>query len=276
MKLCDLHTHSTFSDGTFTPKEIIDLSIEKGLSAVALTDHNTIDGIPEFIAASKGKNIEAVLGGEFSVDYNGTELHLLGLFIPRNALKQVNDMMAEAQRRKEKSNIELIESLNRAGYEIEFFQLKAASVNGRFNRAHIAEALTRRGYTKSKEEAFATLLAKDGPHYKEPKRITLFEMISFLKEIGAVPVLAHPFLNLDEAAIDELLPKAKECGLVGIECFYSEYDEETTKKSVALADKYGLKYSGGSDFHGAIKPHINLGTGKGNLEIPYELATNMK
>ena len=276
MKTCDLHTHSVYSDGTLTPNEIIELALNKGLSAVALTDHNTVDGLIEFASSAESKDIEAVLGAEFSVDYNGTELHLLGLFIPKTALEKITNLMSEAVARKEQSNIELIASLNRAGYKIDFEKIKASTPNGKFNRAHIAKELTALGYTKSKEEAFATVLSKDGGHYIEPKRITVFEMLSVLKDVGAVSVLAHPFLNLTKSELESFLPKAKESGLVGMECLYSEYDEEQTKQSFALADKFGLKYSGGSDIHGANKPKISLGTGMGNLEIPYSYAENLK
>lgn len=275
-KLCDLHTHSIFSDGTFTPSEIIDSAINIGLSAVALCDHNTVDGLPEFLNASKGKEIEAIPGAEFSVDYNGTELHLLGLYISPNHFSEVSDLMQEGNERKETSNIALVASLGRAGYDISYEKIKAKSPNGKINRAHIAAELTEKGYTTSIKEAFDTLLSTKAGHYVEPKRITVWEMLNFLKSIGAIPVLAHPFLNLPEEKLMHFLPVAKEAGLLGMECYYSLYDDRTTQKSISFADKFSLNYSGGSDFHGANKPDIALGFGKGNLHIPYIWVQELK
>lgn len=268
MNVCDLHTHSVFSDGTYTPEELVDTAVECGLTAIALTDHNTVDGLPAFLAAAEGKPIEAVAGAEFSVDYDGIELHLLGLHIPPSAFGRVSAMMEAYNDRKEQSNIDLVAALNRAGYALDYAAIKATNPSGRINRAHIAAALTAQGYTASVKEAFKTLLGKDCGYYVEPRRITVWETIDFIREIGAVPVLAHPFLNLDEEALTTFLPQAKEQGLVGMECAYSLYDEETTAKSYALADQNGLLYSGGSDFHGGNKPHIRLGVGQGNLSIP--------
>ncbi len=276
MKICDLHTHSVFSDGTYTPAEIVNSSVELGLSAIALCDHNTVDGLPEFLASATNKNIEAIAGAEFSVDYNGTELHLLGLYISPIYFSQVSELMQEVIKRKEQSNLSLIASLNDAGYKINYDDIKNATVNGKFNRAHIAAELTKKGYTASIPQAFETLLSKAAGYYKEPQRLSVWEMIDFINSIKAVPVLAHPFLNLTEDQLMTFLPMAKKRGLKGMECHYSLYDNETTKKALSLADAYGLKYSGGSDFHGTNKPDIKLGTGKGNLAVPYEWSVLLK
>lgn len=275
-KLCDLHTHSVFSDGTYTPAEIIDEAIKTGLSAVALCDHNAVDGLPDFLKAAEGKDITAVPGAEFSVDFGGKELHLLGLFIPCEAFGKISDLMKDVNKRKEESNIKLIKSLNRAGYRIDYNALKNSTPNGKFNRAHVAAALTEKGYVKSRKEAFARLLSPEAGHYVEPERLNVWQMIDFINDIGAVAVLAHPFLNLSEEELAEFLPKAEKRGLAGMECLYSLYTPETTEKAFLLAEKAGLKMSGGSDFHGANKPDISLGTGKGNLKIPYEWAEELK
>ena len=273
MAYCDLHTHSVFSDGTYTPAEIIDAAIELGLSAVALCDHNTVDGLPAFLSAAEGKHIEAICGAEFSVEYNGTELHLLGLFIPRAYFAQISRLMEDAMELKRQSNLDLIDAINQAGYPVSFEEIARTTPNGKFNRAHIARALVEKGYMSSIKEAFDTLLSPSVGFYKEPERISFWEMLEFLTDIGAVPVLAHPFLNLDASQLAVLLPLAKEKGLVGMECVYSLYDEATTQISFDLARQFGLKCSGGSDFHGTNKPDIALGTGKGNLKIPYEWVT---
>ncbi len=276
MKICDLHTHSIYSDGTYTPQEIIDSAIDMGLSAVALCDHNTVDGLPQFLEYAKDKNIQAIAGAEFSVEYNGTELHLLGLFIPENQFGKVSDFMNDVNESKRQSNIDLISSLNQAGYEIDYESIKNSTPNGKMNRVHIAECLTKKGYTESINQAFKTLLSPEAGHYKAPKRLCFFEMIDFLSSIGAAPVLAHPFSDLNMEELKTLLPLAKEKGLIGMECYYSLYDEKTTKQALFLADKFNLKYSGGSDFHGENKPGIMLGVGKGNLKIPYDWSTALK
>ena len=275
-KVCDLHTHSVFSDGTYTPRELIDAAIKTGLSAVALCDHNTVDGIEEFLSAAVGKNIDPVAGCEFSADLNGVEIHLLGLYIPRESLHKVSELMRAVKVRKEQSNIDLVHSLNRAGYKIDYDGIKKKSPRGNINRAHIAAELTEKGYTKSIDEAFGTLLSPKAGYYHEPERLTVWEILDFLRSIDAVPVLAHPFLNLTEEQLTEFLPRAKNAGLVGMECYYSLYDAETSEKSLKMAETFGLLPSGGSDFHGTNKPDIAPGRGKGNLAVPYEWATAIK
>ena len=162
MTFCDLHTHSVFSDGTYTPAELIDAAMAAGLSAIALTDHNTVDGLPDFLAAAAGKPILAIPGAEFSVDYNGKELHLLGLFIPQAHFSTVSNLTEDFIRRKRQSNLDLIAALNDAGYAIDFDTICAATPNGKINRAHIAAELTEKGYTASIKEAFDTLLRPGG------------------------------------------------------------------------------------------------------------------
>ena len=276
MRICDLHTHSVFSDGTDTPARLVEKALAQGLSALALCDHNTVDGLPAFLRAAEGKAIEAIAGAEFSVEYNGKELHLLGLYLQPRYFEQIIQMMEEGMARKRESNIALIRALNDAGYAIDYDTIRNSTPNGNFNRAHVAAELTRKGYTASRDAAFETLLDPKHGFYQEPKRLQLWEMLEYLRGIGAVPVLAHPFLKLSEEEMEILLPAAKEKGLAGMECCYSLYDDETTRISFALADRFGLLYSGGSDYHGQNKPDIHLGTGKGNLRIPYSWTAPLK
>lgn len=267
-KFCDLHTHSVFSDGTCTPGEILREASQLGLSAVALCDHNTVDGLPSFLAAAKETDVTAICGTEFSVDFQGKELHLLGLFIPEAAFGQVSDLMRAVIEAKEKSNIALVESLNRAGYVLDYETIKAQFPDAKISRVHIGAELTRLGYTASVSDAFRSLLAKGGGHYVEPRRLGFFEMIDFIRSIHAVPVLAHPLLNLSTQELAQVLPAARRRGLAGMECLYSTYSEKETNVSRFLAAQNGLIPSGGSDFHGTNKPDIHLGTGKGNLRVP--------
>lgn len=273
---CDLHTHSIFSDGTLSPEEIIDLAINEGLSHVALCDHNTINGLSRFLKAAEGKNITAIAGCEFTSNYLGSELHLLGLFIPESAFCAITERLCEYHKAKEKSNISLINSLNRAGYNISFDELIKNSPSGQINRANVAAELTRLGYTPSIKEAFKTLLSEEAGHFVPPMRPDVFDTIKFIRSIGAVPVLAHPFLSLDYEKLAEFLPLAKQCGLVGMECVYSTFSNEETALATKLCNSLGLLQSGGSDFHGSNKPTISLGIGTGNLFVPSEWAEELQ
>lgn len=275
--ICDLHTHSIYSDGTCSPAEIIDEAIKIGLSAVALTDHNTVDGLQDFIAAARGKKIEIVPGAEFSVDYEGTELHLLGLFIKPEHFNAVSELMLSVNKSKEESNLALIQSLSLAGYPLDYEAIKGKTPNGKVNRSQIADAMLEKGYVSSKDEAFATILSPEAGHYKEPKRLTALEMIDYIKSIGAVPVLAHPFLKPEEIDIVmKFLQTAKDRGLVGMECYYSTYSEEITQMALHTANELVLVPSGGSDFHGSAKADISLGIGKGSLKVPFECYLRLK
>lgn len=274
--LCDLHTHSIFSDGTFTPEQIIDSSIATGIAAVALTDHNTVDGISRFLSYAEHKDIDAIAGAEFSVDYEGRELHLLGLFLPEASFPEISALMINVKKRKEQSNADLVETLARDGFIIDYEKIKRSTPNGSVNRAHIAAELTEKGYTPSIKAAFSTLLSKAGPYYKEPERINVFEMIDYIGSIGALSILAHPFLNLSQEELLCFLKKARGTALAGMECYYSTYTPELQKLSIAIAKDFSLEASGGSDFHGSNKPDIFLGCGRGDLCVPYSVKKNLE
>ncbi len=274
--ICDLHTHSVFSDGTLTPSEIAELADAKGLCAVALCDHNTVDGLPCFLNAAKGHNFEPIAGAEFSVDFDGTELHLLALFIAPEHFQKISEMMIDVNIRKEQSNIALCDSLIKAGFKLDYSSMKAKTPNGKINRAHFAAELCRLGCAGSITEAFETLLSPESGHYKEPERITVLDMITFIRSINAVPVLAHPFLELSYDELSAFLPKAKQQGLIGMECEYPRFDDDETQKAHSLAKQFGLLPSGGSDFHGANKPDIELGSGTGSLCVPLSWAEALK
>lgn len=265
---CDLHTHSTYSDGTYSPRELIRAAEKMGLAAVALCDHNNVSGLPEFCKAAEGSRVEAVGGVELSTDYGQTELHILGLCIEPRYYDEINTMMLDYKYRKEESNIRLVDALRKAGYDIDYAVIRDRTPGGQVNRALIAAALTEKGYTTSIKEAFSGLLSVKNGFYEPPSRISSFEAISYLRSIGAVTILAHPLLNLSEEELEQFLTKAKEAGLDGMETLYSTYDEQERSIAACLADRYKLLHSGGSDFHGENKPDIQLGRGKGDLAVP--------
>ena len=275
-KRCDLHTHSTFSDGTFTPSQIIDEAIAQGISAVALTDHNTVAGLKEFMSYAEGKDIIAVPGIEFSTGYEEKELHIVGLFISEKYYDIITDKVKHVNDLKDKSNIALIDALGADGYELDYKKIKASTPGGQVNRAHIAAEMTKKGYVGSIDEAFSTLLSSKGKYYRPPERLTSFETIEFIRSIGALPILAHPFLNLDEQRLRRFLSEAKQYGLAGMETMYSKYSEETTLLARSIAKEYSLLESGGSDFHGENKPKIALGSGMENLDIPISVYEMLK
>ena len=268
MKTCDLHTHSVYSDGTLTPCELIDAAIASGLSALAMTDHNTVAGLDDFMKAAQGKPIEIVPGVEFTTADNGTELHILGLFITPGMYNAINRYIARATELKDESNYKLIKRLRERGYDITFREVMESS-KGHINRANIAAVLVKKGYIGSISEGFETILHKDYGLYEPPERLSSTETISFIRSIGAVAVWAHPYFNVDFERSKEFLPRAVKAGLQGMETVYTTYDEETAIKAKEICHSFGLYESGGSDFHGANKPKISLGKGYGNLCIPY-------
>ena len=265
--MIDLHTHSTFSDGTLTPTELVALAINQGLSALALTDHNTVLGLPEFMAAGKGSGLQLVPGVEFSTEYMGIELHILGLFVEEKNYAPVTALLEDFRERKELSNRRLVEALAADGIRVDYEKIRREA-EGYVNRAIIGAELTALGYTASVEEAFKKYLSEKRGYYVPPRRLEAYEAISFIKSQGLVAVLAHPFLNLDGEQLRSFLPRAVESGLDAMEVYYPKYTPEQTREALEIADFFGLLYSGGSDFHGDNKPDIALGTGRGQLQVP--------
>lgn len=273
---CDLHCHSTFSDGTDTPEQLLRQAEALGLSAIALTDHNTVAGLPAFLEAAKGYDVEAVPGTEFSTVWRGIELHILGLFLKPEHFETVTQKLEGYNQRKEQSNVDLVRALEAGGYHLDYEKIKASTPNGQVNRALIAAELTRLGYTQSNQEAFKKLLNPSRGYYTPPQRFTPFEIIVFIKSLGAVAVWAHPLLSLNPQQVRDFLREVQGHGLDGMEVFYSTYDGETTKTACALAEEFGLAYSGGSDYHGHNKPDIRMGAGKGDLAIPAAFLDGLK
>ena len=270
-KICDLHVHSIYSDGTLSPAELVQLAEKSGVAAVALCDHNTVAGLPDFLEAAEKSNVKAIPGVEFSTDYGATELHILALFVKKQHYAAITEQVEKMLQRKEQSNIDLIDTLNAAGLRLDYEKIKAGTPGGSVNRALIAAEMVRLGYCGSVKEAFSLWLSEKHGYFQPPKRLDALETIRFIKSIGAVAVLAHPFLNLDEKGLREFLPKAVESGLDAMEVYYPKFSPEQTALAEQLAQEFHLLPSGGSDFHGANKPDIHLGTGRNNLTVPCDL-----
>ena len=268
MKLCDLHTHSTASDGTLSPREVARHAALHGLSAVALTDHNTTLGLGDFLDEGKRVGIDTVAGVEVSVDFLGYELHILGLFLPDAAQDAVEKRVRAVVERKEKSNEDLARRLTEAGYPITLAELKAR-YKGYINRSHFSRVLKEKGLVCPEENLFDTLLSEERGLYVPPEREDAAEMVAFLRRMGAVPVWAHPFLKTPEETVLRFLPLAKEAGLRGLEVEHYEHDGEKRRLAMDLCRKFDLLPSGGSDFHGSAKAGVEIGVGKGDLRVPY-------
>lgn len=270
---CDLHAHTHFSDGSLSPTELIELAEASGLGAIALTDHNTIGGVDELLRAAKGKQVRAIPGIEFSTDYHGTELHVIALGVSPSAYPRINELVDEVTERKRLAMEKLLTDLIEAGYAIEPARIRDGAC-GIINRAHIATELVRCGYASSRSDAFDRILYSGGPFYCSPKYTDTLECVDFVRSLGAVSVLAHPFLNLPDEGVVKVLTDMRG-RLDAMEVLYSEYDEATTARSFELIGQFGLLPSGGSDFHGKNKPDISLGTGRGGLSIPLSFARDM-
>ena len=274
-RICDLHVHSTFSDGTLTPARLVRLAQELQISAVALCDHNTVAGLPEFLDAARGSALWAIPGIEFSTDYRGGELHILGLFIDASHYTAVTQRVEQMLQWKEQSNRDLVAGLKTAGIELDYDRIKAGTPGGTVNRAVIAAEMVRLGYCASVKEAFSNWLSEKHGYFHPPRRPDAMETITFIKSIGAVAVLAHPFLNLDEQDLRDFLPGAVDKGLDAMETYYPKFTDDQCLLAGRIAEEFGLLPSGGSDFHGANKPDIAMGTGRGNLMIPVSVADGL-
>lgn len=276
---CDLHTHTNHSDGSLSPEELVLAAKEKNL-IIALTDHNTVSGLPSFLAEAERLGVVAVGGTELSTVYHGEEFHLLGLFISSEHYDKVEALCREYHLLKEESNIALVKRLADAGYVIDYARAKERNVKGNVNRAHIAAELVDAGYFGSVREAFDRVLDEKCGYYVPPRRLELVDAIRFLREIESLPVLAHPLKDVDADYLRAMLPELIEAGLVSMETMHSSYSDEQIYISQKIAAEFDLLESGGSDFHGGVKPGIELGTGKGNLiicdEIYYSLLARQK
>ena len=275
-KRCDLHCHSNFSDGTLSPTELVQMAKQRGISALALTDHNTSNGLKEFMEAGAANDLITVPGCEFSTEWHGKEIHIVGLFFNDKYWDEINDFIELMAISKRNSNTKMIEKLNHAGYEITFEEAMALTDGADFNRSHVARVLMAKGYVKSVAEAFAGVLKEGNGFYVPAKKLTSVATIRFIKTFGATAIIAHPLLNLTYSEMQEFLPQAKEAGLDAIETHYTEFDEEMMNSAQVLAKRFDLKESGGSDFHGDTKPGIMMGTGRGNLFVPYSFYENMR
>ena len=277
--IIDLHCHSTASDGTCTPKEVAELAQKIGLSAIALTDHDTIDGLAEFQTAGNALGIETISGIEFAAlwgKFHRPEIHIVGLgFDPTHPV--LLSRMETIRSSRDIRNRKMCEKLSAIGLHVTLDEVAANAGGEIITRAHFANVLLEKGYIKKKADAFSRYISPGLPGYVEREFLSPALCIETIKAAGGAAVLAHPTLyNLDLPQLETLCRELISYGLDGVECRYSTYTPTQTKEISALAEKLGLLPSGGSDFHGKNKPDIHLGSGKNNLAIPYSFWENLK
>lgn len=276
MKQVDLHVHSNKSDGTFTPSQLVDYAIEKGLSAFALTDHDSTEGLAEALSYAEGKPIEVIPGIEFSTEYEGKDVHVVGLYIHYDAPAFQSQLQAFVDSRINR-NIKMCNNLREAGIDITFEKLCAENPDAVITRAHYAAYLAKYGYVQNRAEAFARYVGDNCKYYVPREKVTPSQAVALILQADGIPILAHPPLyHMGKDRLDTLVNKLKQDGLMGIEALYSTYTNQEERDMFRLAKKYDLLVSGGSDFHGANKPGLDLGTGYGKLFVPEELLEHMK
>lgn len=274
MKRIDLHVHTTASDSTASPAEAVRLAKEAELSAIAITDHDTVSGYAEAAEAGKKYGVEVIPGIEISTKY-GRAVHILGYYIDPDSDKLAPVLEWVVHDRDER-NRKMAELMAADGLPVSYEEMhrRFGAVIG---RPHFAEVLVELGLAKDIRDAFDRYVEKGQKYYLPRNFLSIERSIEIIREAGGVPVLAHPFqYKLDDAGLRELIEHCMESGLQGMECRYSGYSVEQSKYLCRLAEEYGLIKTGGSDFHGDNKKHISIGTGTGHLEVPYKYLEKLR
>jgi predicted metal-dependent phosphoesterase TrpH len=277
--LADLHTHTYFSDGTFSPDALVDLACQKEVAALAVTDHDTVDGCEYAALRSREKGINFVPGVELSIEYDlpgSGHLHLLGLFIDYKSPELVQTLTKLKEARKLRA-LKILSRLNSLGMRITTDELATAVKEGSPGRPHIVELMLQKGYIPNAMEGYTRYLAKGKPAYVPKEKLKLQAAIQLIHKAGGLAILAHPvsLRYASYARMGEEILKFKAMGLDGVEVFYPSHDYYFTKWLLDFVHKYFLAISGGSDFHGLAKPDIELGTGRGNLKVAYSVYENL-
>ena len=273
----DLHLHTTASDGALSPSEMVRYAQSKGLQAIAITDHDTIEGLAEGLAEGVRSGIEVVPGIEISAEHSPGSMHLLAyLFDIDHPL--LNERLAYLQQARAERNPRIIENLNRLGVRITYEEVVKASGGGQVGRPHFAQVLEEKGYVRSFQEAFERYLRKGAAAYVDKFRFTPKEALHFVKEAKGVAVLAHPnTLGMNSPSeLEALILRLVDFGLAGIEVYYPEHSPPEVAQYKLLAERHGLLMTGGTDYHGLEKNGLDIGVGRGEMRVPYSLVENLK
>lgn len=272
MKRIDLHTHTTASDGTSSPTELVRMAWRLGLAAVAVTDHDTVDGLGEALEAGRALGLEVVPGIEISAEFQPGTMHMLGYFIQPDRPVFAEKLRVLQEARRDRNPI-IAEKLNALGLAVTMDEVRAAAGGEQVGRPNFARVLLDKGYVSSMGEAFDRYLTKGGPAYVDKFRLSPADSVELIHQAGGLAVLAHPFtLGLGEQVLETFVADLAACGLDGLEVYYPEHDPDQTRACLELAARHGLAVTGGSDFHGDNKPEVALGSGfQENLAVPAEL-----
>ncbi len=274
-KLIDLHAHTTASDGSMRPAELVRQAKEAGLCAIAVTDHDTVSGVEEAQEEGRRIGVEVIAGVEIGVEFL-PEMHMLGYFF-NDSYKNIGAVLSELINNREMRNPKIIAKLNELGFDISNDEVVSASEGDVIGRPHIAKVMVDKGYVKTINEAFDKYLASGRPAYFKKDRLSPYQGIQEILKAGGIPVLAHPMhLDLGLAQLDELLFRMASVGLKGVEVYYVDHPYNFKEQVKYLAKKHKLIATGGSDFHGSFKPEIKLGKGYGKLKIPYSILEELK
>lgn len=274
--MVDLHVHSNKSDGTFTPSELVTMAIQKNLTALALTDHDTTDGLAELTHAAQGKPLAVVPGIELSTEYEGKDIHIVGLFIDPEQPDFKAHLKSFVESR-DARNRKMCANLQEAGIPISYEALQEANPGSVITRAHYGTWLLEHGVVSSVADAFSKYLGDHTPYFVPREKVTPQQAVSLIQKAGGLAILAHPILyRMSRERLDILVRCLKEVGLTGIEAIYATYNSREENQIRQLASKYDLLLSGGSDFHGFAKPKLELGTGYGHLCVPDEVYFSLK
>lgn len=268
MARIDLHLHTRYSDGSLMPGEVVDLAHQAGVTAMAITDHDIVDGIPHAMEAATPLGIEIIPGVELSSRLDGQELHVLGYFFDWQD-SAFRDHLAQQRFTRNARIPQTIERLNALGLELSEDEVRAKTGFGSIGRPHVAQALVDKGYVQDTREAFERYLKEGAPAYVPRMLADTRDVIAWIRNAGGVPVLAHPkWTRCQGESLYRLCACLKEAGLLGLEVFYSSHNQRQTSRFLELAKRLDLLITGGSDFHGATNPGIQVGRGKGNLKVP--------
>lgn len=275
--IIDLHTHSTASDGSDSPARVVELAVEAGIGTLALTDHDTQEGLAEAEMAAARSAIELIPGVELSLQFDSGGMHLIVLWLEPGR-GPLQDRLQGLQDGRGSRNEQIVELLVTAGMPLTIDEVLEEAGGGTVGRPHIAAVMMRRGYVPDIRTAFDVWLGAGRPAYVGRLRLGPDEAISLARQSGAVPVLAHPHtLGITTApAMAELLTELKRSGLVGLEAHYSSYRAHERAGYADLARRFELLSSGGSDYHGSYKPGLSIGTGYGDLAVPGELVDRLR
>ena len=275
--IVDLHSHSTASDGSDPPRRVVELAVESGLSSLALTDHDTQEGLQEAASAAEGSGLELIPGLELSLDFDRSGMHLIILWLLPGS-SPLGDRLAALRAGRDERNLRIVEMLSKVGLPITIEEVEEEAGGGSVGRPHIAAVMMSRGYVPDIRTAFDLWLGSGKPAYVGRNRLDAEEAISLARESGGVPVLAHPHtLGITTAGeMADLLARLRRAGLVGLEAVYPAYRRHEREGYADLARRFGLIPSGGSDYHGTYKPGLMLGSGYGDLVVPGSLRDELR